>query len=182
MPPKFVKTIGDELMYEYAKLISRSALGKVSYGFVTDRYKALREGSASVSGTLREWQREQEIPKECVFCGSSENLEADHLIPKSRGGEDSADNLVLSCRTCNASRGDKGVFAWLGLKRKDQLHRLVAGKYLKLLLDLHEERETLSVSARNLDVELCPFCHNGPTCEEWGTVKKLTCFCLESVF
>ncbi len=38
----------------------------------------------------------------------------------------STDNLVQACKTCNSSRGDKGVFEWLGLKEKDNLHRLVA--------------------------------------------------------
>ncbi len=29
----------------------------------------------------------------------------DHLMPKSRGGGDGQDNVVLSCRGCNLSRG-----------------------------------------------------------------------------
>jgi hypothetical protein len=181
MPPKYVKTIGDELLYEYAKLISRSARKKIDYAFVTNRFKELREGKISISGSIREWQREQELPKVCVFCGATSNLHTDHLVPRSRGGEDSADNLVLSCATCNTSRGDKGVFAWLGLKKKDDLHRLVAGKYLKLLLDLHERKGTLEISATGLDV-LCPSCRNTPVCEASDTVGELTCLCLESVF
>ena len=68
MPPRYVQTIEDEILYEYAKLISRSALGgEINYGFVSDRFKALRSGDATMSGTIREWQREQELPKECVF-------------------------------------------------------------------------------------------------------------------
>jgi len=66
MPPPYVKTIKEEILYEYAKLISRSALkGSINYGFVTDRFQALRDGSATMSGTIREWQREQELT---CFC------------------------------------------------------------------------------------------------------------------
>ena len=138
MPPKYVKTIQEELFYEYAKLISRAVFdGKINYGFVTDRYKALVSGEISISGTIREWQKEQELPRECVFCGSKIDLQMDHLIPRNRGGSDSADNMVWSCQKCNASRGDKGIFEWLGLKEKDKLHRLVAGKYLKQLFFIH---------------------------------------------
>lgn len=134
MPPKYVRTIREEILYEYAKLISRSAFGgQINYRFVSDRFKALISGEATMSGTNREWQREQELPKECVFCGACEGLQVDHLIPRSRGGLDSADNTVWSCTTCNSSRSDQGVFQWLGLRRKDDLHRLVAGKYLKQL-------------------------------------------------
>ncbi len=182
MPPAYVKTVREEIFYEYAKLISRSAFGGViNYRFVSDRFKALSGGRATMSGTNREWQREQELPEECVFCGTWDNLQIDHLVARSRGGADSADNTVWSCSTCNASRGDQGVFQWLGLKRKDKLHRLVAGKYLKQLFELHEERGTLDVHKNDIG-RLCPGCRNGNSCREWGTEQELTCFCLESIF
>ncbi len=180
MPPAYVKTIREEIYYEYAKLISRSALGSIQYPFVADRFKRLRDGSVTISGTIREWEREQELPHECVFCGSREDLSTDHLIPKNRGGDDSADNLVLACRSCNSSRGDKGVFEWLGLKKKDKLHRLVAGKYLKQLLKVHEQAKTIDISIEQLR-ELCGKCPLPKVCKEWDKVGELTCFCLESV-
>lgn len=182
MPPRYVRTIREELFYEYAKLISRSVFdGQINYRFVADRFKALRDGSITISGTMREWQREQELPKCCVFCQSAEDLQTDHLIPRSRGGRDDADNIVWSCRACNAARADQGIFQWLGLKKKDHLHRLVAGKYLKQLFDIHSARGTLEID-RNRIEELCPSCRNKQCCTQWGTVGKLTCLCLESVF
>ena len=183
MPPKYVKTIADEVYYEYAKLISRSALnGEINYGFVTDRYKALKSGAISMSSTMREWRKEQELPRSCVFCGSTaQALTTDHLIPRDRGGSDGPDNLVFSCTSCNSSRGDKGVFGWLGLKKKDALHRLVAGKYLKELFALHESRGTLLKSAPDI-ATFCEGCRNLRECARWGTAGELTCLCLESVF
>ncbi len=88
---------------------------------------------------------------------------------------------MWSCRTCNISRGGKGVFVWLGLKKRDNLHRLVAGKYLKKLFDLHREKGTIDIREDNIE-ELCGICGNKPACIEWDTEKELTCFCLESVF
>ena len=41
----------------------------------------------------------------CVYCGSSENLTVDHVRPKSKGGTDTADNLVTACRPCNQAKG-----------------------------------------------------------------------------
>jgi hypothetical protein len=180
MPPGYVRTIREEIFYEYAKLISRSAYKSLERGFVTDRFKKLRDGEISISGTMREWEREQELPKECVFCRLPSDLTTDHLIPKSRGGDDSADNVVLACQSCNTSKGDKGVFEWLGLKEKDKLHRLVAGKYLKQLLTLHEQAGTIDVSKDQITV-LCVRCPLPKVCERWGKVKELTCFCLESI-
>lgn len=182
MPPGYVRTVEEEIFYEYAKLISRSAFGgKINHPFVSDRFKALRDGRITMSGSVREWQKEQELPKECVFCGTRDHLQVDHLIPKSRGGGDTADNVVWACIRCNASRGDQGVFQWLGLEEKDNLHRLVAGKYLKQLHELHELHGTLQIHKESIS-ELCPRCRNGPACVQWNTVRELTCFCLESVF
>jgi len=120
-----------------------------------------------MSGTIREWEREQELPKQCVFCGSLADLTTDHLIPRSRGGDDSADNVVLACQPCNASRGEKGIFEWLGLKEKDKLHRLVAGKYLKQLLTLHDQAGTLGIAKDQITV-LCARCLLPKVCEDWG--------------
>ncbi len=182
MPPGYVRNIEEEIFYEYAKLISRSVFGgQINYRFVSDRFKALRNGEINMSGTIREWQREQELPKECVFCATNDNLEVDHLIPRNRGGSDEADNVVWACKTCNTSRGDQGVFQWLGLKKKDKLHRLVAGKYLKELYGVHVICGTLWIDKDNI-TQLCPKCRNGPTCIDWDKVHELTCFCLESVF
>ncbi len=96
MPPGYVKTIREEILYEYAKLISRSAYKSLQRGFITDRFKKLRDGEITISGTIREWEREQELQKQCVFCSSTINLTTDHLIPRSRGGDESADNVVLA--------------------------------------------------------------------------------------
>jgi len=180
MPPAYVKTVREEIFYEYAKLISRSAHGSIRYGFVTDRFKKLSNGQVTISGTIQEWEREQELPHQCVFCSSLENPSTDHLIPRNRGGDDSPDNLDLACRSCNSSRGDKGVFEWLGLKGKDNLHRLVAGKYLKLLLKVHEQAKTIDITIDQL-IQLCGICPLPEVCKKWKKVEKLTCVCLESV-
>jgi hypothetical protein len=180
MPPGYVKTIREEIYYEYAKLISRSAHGSIQYAFVADRFKKLRDSRITISNTIREWEREQELPHQCVFCNTQNNLTTDHLIPRGRGGDDSSDNLVLACKSCNSSRGDRGVFEWLGLKAKDKLHRLVAGKYLKQLLRIHEELKTIDIHEEHLS-QLCGICALPEVCKEWHKVGELTCFCLESV-
>ena len=180
MPPPYVKTMREEILYEYAKLISRAAYGSLERGFITDRFKKLRDGEITMSGTIREWEREQELQKMCVYCGSIESLTTDHLIPTSRGGDDSAENAVVACKSCNVSKGERGVFEWLGLEEKDKLHRLVAGKYLKQLFELHERTGTLEVSKYSIDT-LCSNCPIPDVCSQWGKSEELTCFCLESI-
>lgn len=46
----------------------------------------------------------------CMYCGKSssgEGLELEHVIPKSRGGKNSWDNLVAACRKCNSRKNDR---------------------------------------------------------------------------
>lgn len=41
----------------------------------------------------------------CQYCGSTRHLTLDHVIPRSRGGRTTWDNLVTSCAPCNVEKG-----------------------------------------------------------------------------
>jgi len=41
----------------------------------------------------------------CQYCGSTRHLTIDHIVPRSRGGLDSWDNVVTSCAPCNVRKG-----------------------------------------------------------------------------
>lgn len=43
----------------------------------------------------------------CVYCGATENLHLDHIIPFSRGGATSVENLQLLCQKCNLEKSNK---------------------------------------------------------------------------
>ncbi len=43
----------------------------------------------------------------CVYCGSEDDLTFDHLIPRSRGGITSWDNIVTACSPCNLKKGGR---------------------------------------------------------------------------
>lgn len=43
----------------------------------------------------------------CQYCGSTRKLTIDHIVPKSRGGGDTWDNMVIACSKCNTLKGDK---------------------------------------------------------------------------
>lgn len=43
---------------------------------------------------------------QCQYCGSRANLTLDHVIPRSRGGQSSWDNLITACKECNSRKGD----------------------------------------------------------------------------
>ena len=43
----------------------------------------------------------------CQYCGSRSNLTVDHVIPRSKGGTSSWENIVASCAPCNRRKGDR---------------------------------------------------------------------------
>ncbi len=42
----------------------------------------------------------------CQYCGSRANLTVDHVVPRSKGGLSSWDNIVASCAPCNRRKGN----------------------------------------------------------------------------
>ena len=42
----------------------------------------------------------------CQYCGATTKLTIDHVIPRCRGGEDTWENLVVACSTCNTKKGN----------------------------------------------------------------------------
>ena len=43
----------------------------------------------------------------CQYCESTKNLTIDHVMPKSRGGKSTWQNLVAACSKCNSLKGDR---------------------------------------------------------------------------
>lgn len=50
----------------------------------------------------------------CVYCGSEHQLECDHIVPLSQGGGNDLSNLTTACKSCNSSKGAKGLAEWRG--------------------------------------------------------------------
>jgi 5-methylcytosine-specific restriction endonuclease McrA len=44
---------------------------------------------------------------ECVYCGATEDLTFDHVIPRSRGGRTTWENIVTACSPCNLKKGGR---------------------------------------------------------------------------
>jgi 5-methylcytosine-specific restriction endonuclease McrA len=42
----------------------------------------------------------------CQYCGSSTSLTVDHVVPRSKGGASTWENIVASCAPCNRRKGD----------------------------------------------------------------------------
>jgi len=66
-------------------------------------YVRFRRGGIKV-GRRRVFKRDG---YQCGYCGSKKNLTIDHIIPRSKGGDNSWTNLVTCCNRCNNDKDDK---------------------------------------------------------------------------
>lgn len=179
MPPPAVKTVKEVIYWQYAKIISDSAgMGKKSFGMVMSKYKDLCNREINWSSFVREWLKEKEQGNSCIYCGANGNLTTDHILPLSCGGEDIPENVVRVCKSCNSSKGAKGLYEWRGLEAKDNFYRVAEGKYLKYLFLLHEKQGTLDYTIE----KLCENCKLKNKCIEEGHENKLTVYCIEGCF
>ena len=44
---------------------------------------------------------------ECQYCLKNETLTFDHILPKSKGGKTTWENVITACSQCNSSKGNK---------------------------------------------------------------------------
>ena len=42
---------------------------------------------------------------QCVYCGATDELQIDHIVPFSRGGACAIDNAMVLCGPCNRAKG-----------------------------------------------------------------------------
>jgi len=43
----------------------------------------------------------------CSYCGAKEQLTIDHILPTSKGGQNTWENMTTCCLKCNSKKGDK---------------------------------------------------------------------------
>lgn len=90
----------------------------------------------------------------CQYCGKrSRDLTLDHILPRSRGGQSTWENLVASCRSCNGKKGNrllKDVNMYL-LRQPRPLTQEYAGFFLLRYPKLRKAYEDFLTAASTPD-------------------------------
>ena len=84
----------------------------------------------------------------CQYCGRSAPeaiLEADHIKPVSKDGDNDITNLITSCRACNAGKSDRELSDdAVMVKRKAQLDELQERReQIEMMMEWHGELDNL---------------------------------------
>ena len=71
--------------------------------------------------SAEEWAALCDAWQGCAYCGASGvALQKDCVLALSRGGRYTLDNIVPTCRSCNASKSNDEVTGWLRRKKLDE--------------------------------------------------------------
>ena len=81
--------------------------------------------TTSSSEARRLWRRKiiEKWNHKCAYCGSEKKLTIDHVIPRARGGKDSAENMVCCCHECNQDKAHTPWQEWYFQQDFFSLHR-----------------------------------------------------------
>jgi 5-methylcytosine-specific restriction endonuclease McrA len=99
------------------------------------RRRARRVAAAGNDLTNEEWAELEQRWGCCAYCGATDaHLQRDCVLPISRGGRYTLDNVAPACRTCNASKGNHEVTAWMRRRRLDE--RAFLTRWVDVLAEL----------------------------------------------
>ncbi len=68
-------------------------------------YHGLISGRVSMRSLYDDERLKMTMPQACYYCGSAQKLAVDHLIPRIKGGEDDAVQVLLAVHPASASLG-----------------------------------------------------------------------------
>lgn len=111
----------------------RSRAAKARYA----KRRAVRMKRADNDLTPSQWAAIKAAWGGCAYCGAGEGvLQKDCVLPLSRGGRYTVENVVPACRSCNASKGNEEVTHWLRRKRMDEAAFLLRFREIGLALSV----------------------------------------------
>lgn len=101
------------------------------------RRRARRVAASGSDLTDAEWFRILEAWAECAYCGADgAALQKDCVLPISRGGRYTIENVVPACRSCNASKSNDEVTSWMRRRKLDEPRFL--SRWVQVIAELRE--------------------------------------------
>ena len=79
----------------------------------TDQKRRARKRQLPATLTAEQWQIiKKYFDNKCAYCGKQGDLQQDHFIALSKGGEYTINNIVPACRSCNEIKNNSNFFKW----------------------------------------------------------------------
>ncbi len=147
---KDLLTIGKALFWSYANLGAVHAalnkgdkkLHRIHYIIRSKLYKGLTDGTMNISSIYKDERQKLKLPRCCCYCGKEHDLSIDHVFSRKKGGNDSGENLVWCCKSCNSSKSSKDLLEWM-FNKKEFPSILLLRRYLKLSIQFCKENNLM---------------------------------------
>ena len=130
--------------------------GVLNYSVRAKMRKGLREGTMNIRSFFPDEKVKLENGSKCNYCGSEKRLSLEHIFPKKWGGEDTGDNLIYACQSCNSSKKDHDLMEWAASKGHF-LPLMVIRRYLKLVYFYCLENDLLEHDLEEVNAMSLPF-------------------------
>ena len=129
-PYKHALGLCEQCAKESARLYHKAHSGDIPWDLMTqaereayERERASRPKPFKISKKHRNELHERDGWK-CHYCGNSNpgELTLDHKTPRSRGGDDSDENLITACKSCNSRKRNKTYdeyLEWLAQRKEN---------------------------------------------------------------
>lgn len=159
-----LETVKELIYWSYANLaMAHAALEKelpkynrLSFMIRSRIYKGLISGNMNIGSMFDDEKIKIKFSDICAYCGSNDNISIDHIIPRYKGGDNCADNLIRVCKHCNSSKGKKDMIEWFYSKNEFP-PILILRRYLKLVYAYCIENNLLDCKIDSIDKTLLPF-------------------------
>ncbi len=147
-------------MLHFALKAGKEKYDRACFMIRAKAFKAYKEGRWNIHDLLEFNISKIQQNNLCWYCGKElppTQLTKDHVFPRSKGGKNDMDNIIMVCKSCNSSKGNMDLFQWYAEVRKEwpPLHILV--HYLKNIYLYSVENGLMEKHADELDQMNLPF-------------------------
>ncbi|HLC17003.1 MAG TPA: HNH endonuclease [Thermodesulfovibrionia bacterium] len=147
------KTIGQSLFWAYsnfsmmvASLSHEEQEYQQSDYIIRNRmYYGLLRGKLQIASLVKDEKFKMRTSDRCCYCGETNNLSLEHLIPLKRGGTHDPANLIMACRSCNSSKGVMDYLEWIMIKKNEFPHLGILRRYFKITIDFCVQHDLMDL-------------------------------------
>ena len=148
-------------MLQAALSLKKKRYDRVCYMIRSKALKAYKSGTWHIHDLFQNNIDKIKSENYCWYCGkvveSKAELTIDHVIPRAKGGSNEMNNIIMVCKHCNSSKGDRDLLEWFFEVKRcfPPLH--VLQHYLKQIYDYAQNADIMSRTLDELDLMELPF-------------------------
>lgn len=165
---KKFNNFGEYLYYAYANLqmlcyalnSKTPKYDRKCYMIRAKAFKAYKEGRWNIHDLMQFNVAKIKNNNFCWYCGKElppSELTIDHVFPKSKGGDNDMDNIIMVCKSCNSSKGNMDLFEWYSRVRNEWPPLNVMVHYLKNIYLYSREYGLMDKHSEEMDAMKLPF-------------------------